>query len=508
MAKGPAGPLLLAIDFGSSSMRCVVIDHRGRTLAFSSAPTKVARPPDLAPLGKELDPQGTWRMVGRLVKHALREAGIGASRVAAIGVTSQREGCAFLDAHRTELYLAPNTDLRAFMEGQGIDEGRRQEVYRVTGHTPSFLFAPAKLLWLKTHRPELSGRVRHVLSLDAWLELKLTGCAAMERSAAAEIGLLDVRSGEWAVGLLARLGLPVDFLPVLARSGEVIGEVTRVAANETGLSEGTPVVAAGPDTQCGLLGLGVANQGQVGIVAGWSAPVQMALNRPCIDEALRTWSGPHVLPDTWVLESSATEAGAAYRWAASVMGAGTASPDHSMIEKLAARAPRGSNGALAFLGPRRANVGNEGPRWGGMLFPLLSDVMPVSRSDLFRAALENIAFAVKSNVAQLQEVSGVEPSSVSFGGGMAQNRTLVRMLAEVLGREVRGSGTVEVTALGAAMCAAVGAGLYDSLAHASDAMARPSPPFTPDRLGVLEYEEHYQRWAAMAERLEALRDTL
>ena len=502
--KTAADRYLLAIDLGSSRVRCLIVDERGKPLGLATAEWRPLAPQELAPLGREISPDATWSLLCRLIKRALRSARLRGSQVTAVAATSQREGVVFLDGDGSELYAGPNTDLRAFMEGQVIDEAHRAEVYRITGHLPSFLFTPAKLHWFKSHRPDLFDRIRWVLSLDAWIAYKLSGELTVERSAAAEIGLLDVERGEWATAMLARQGLPTRLLPTLAEAGQPLGRVTGAAAAATGLSSETLVVVAGPDTQCGLLGMGIVRQGEVGIVAGWSAPVQMVLGRLCLDSSLRTWSGLHLLPAQWVLESSATEAGGAYRWMASTLAVNGAIDVHPYIDRLAARAPVGSNSVLAFLGPRAANMGEVGPRWGGLLFPLLSGPGPVQRGELFRAALENLAFAIKSNLAQLDEVSGLRAQRISFGGGMAQSRTLTRILADTIGREIHLSRSAEVPGLGAAMCAATGIGAYPRLEEAAAGMSGPARSVQPDPLRSLEYRDHYQRWAAVDQALEGL----
>ena len=505
---GKTGPCFLAVDLGSSRVRCILVDLRGNITGLASTEWRPASPEELAPLGREFPPDSTWELICRLVRRALRSAGVRGSQVTAVGATSQREGVVFLGADGSELYAGPNNDLRAFMDGQSIDDAHRAEVYQATGHLPSFLFTAAKLQWFKNNRPELFHRIRHVLSLDAWIAYKLSGEMAVERSAAAEIGLLDVAGGTWAKGLLSRLGLPADILPPLAEAGRSLGKVRAEAAAKTGIAPETLVVTAGPDTQCGLLGMGVTEPGQAGIVAGWSAPVQMVLDRFCLDDSSRTWSGRHVLPARWVLESGATEAGSAFRWVATNLAQDGASDLFASFDRLASKAPPGSEGALAYLGPQTADMANVGPRWGGLMFPLLSQALPLERANLLRATLENLAFAIKSNLAQLEEISGVAPRTVSFGGGMAQSKTLRRILADTLGHEVRLARSHEVTGLGAAMCAATGAGAYRDLREAAQAMVRPAKSVEPNRLATLEYEEHYARWVAMAAGLDALGDRL
>lgn len=498
----------MAIDLGTSRVRCLVVDTRGTIKSVASADWEPLAPKTLAPLGREISPSRTWALICRLARQAMRDAGISGAVIAAVSATSQRQGMVLLDREGSELYAGPNTDLRAFMEGQRIDEVHRDLVYRTTGRLPSFLFTPAKVLWLKSHQPEVFERVDRALSLDAWVLWKLCGEAVMERSAAAESGLADVATGERATDLLIALGLSAGLVPRLVDAGQPVGGVTKTAAAGTGLSAGTSVIAAGPDTQCGMLGMGAVDNGQVGIVAGWSAPVQMVVDRFRLDPGFRTWSGRHLLRGKWVLESTVQDTGGAYRWLGSMLAAGRAGDVDAYIAKQAARAPIGSNGVLAFLGPRTANMGQVGPRWGGLLIPMLSTAMPAQRSELLRGYLENLAYAIRGNTEQLGSVTGQASQSIGFAGGMARNALLLRILADVLGRPVERSRITEVTGLGAAMCAAAGLGAHGSLEDASRAMAKPARPVLPDPVSAMEYEEHYRRWGTVGQRLDVMGDTL
>ena len=494
---------VLAIDLGGSRVRCAIVDLSGRIAGQATAEWAPESPPDLAPMGKRYDPKLTWRLIARLCRGALLEAKVGARDVVAVSATSQREGIALLDAEGREVYLGPNSDARAFFEGQAIDEAHSDEVYRVTGHGPSLLLAPAKLRWHQAQRPDVFERARTVMSLDAWVTYRLSGARAMERTSACECGLVDVRSRGWALPLLSTLGLP-DVLPALASSGDVIGKVTTDAARATGLARDTPVVAAGPDTQCGLLGMGVTHSGQVGIVAGSTAPVQMVLDKPRLDRERRTWTGLHVLDRRWVLEANAGDAGGAYAWAVNMLLGTSDATRFALADRLMAKAPAGGNGVLAYLGPRKADMRDLGPRFGGWLFPTPFAAGAVERGSLIRAAIENLAYALKSNLSLVEEVSRGQVSTVAVGGGLVRSATFCKVLAAVLNREMRVPRQHEVTALGAAMAAAVGSGAYATLAEAAQVMAGRQRVVAPDELLALEYEEHFERWRAVGEALKGL----
>jgi sugar (pentulose or hexulose) kinase len=432
----------------------------------------------------------------------MRQAQIPSASIAAVAATSQREGIAILDAQGKTLFIGPNSDTRAFFEGQAIDEERGAEVYRVTGHTPSLLFAPAKLRWFREHQPKLAERAATVLSLDAWLAFQLSGARAIEAAAAAELGLADISTRSLAQNLLDSLGVP-RITPPFVQSGESIGGVHPAAAKAAGLKAGTPVIAAGSDTQCALLGMGATGPGAIGIVAGTTAPAQMALDTPVFDEKTRTWSGLHCLNDRWVLESNASDAGAAYAWLVSMLFGSADRANFSRAEELAKKAPARS-GTVAFIGPQAADMGNIGPKMGGMLFPLPLSIGGADRGRLLRAAKENLAFAIRANIELLEGVVGRQAGRIAIGGGMTQSALLCRIITDVANRELTVSQETEVAALGAAIGAAAGAGYYPSVRAAAGAMASQQKRLKPDALEAMEYAEAYEKWKGLAQGLDGL----
>jgi autoinducer 2 (AI-2) kinase len=252
----------------------------------------------------------------------------------------------------------------------------------------------------------------------------------------------------------------------------------------------------------------VNKEAQVGIVAGWSASIQMATVKPVIDPRERIWSGCHVLPGRWILESNATESGGAYSWLKGLLyddKASNANGDtYATMDRLAQEVPIGVDGVLAFIGPRIMDMTRLRLGLGGFLFPIPPSVSGIERKHLIRAALENLCFAFKGNCAQLEEISKFEVQKVSIGGGLTQSKSLVQMLSDVMGLPVRCFEDPQVTSYGVAMCAAVGAGVYQDLEAASEAMQPKSRLVEPDPENAKQYMKYYQRWMHTAGWLENL----
>ena len=296
------------------------------------------------------------------------------------------------------------------------------------------------------------------------------------------------------------LELPQGVCPEIAIAGTCVGTVTPAAAEQTGLAPGTSVVVGGADTQCGLLGMGVREEGQVGIVAGWSAPVQMVTAQPIIDPKGRIWTTCHVLAGKWILESNAQQSGGAYQWLKGILfdESNDTGETYALMDRLAQDVPPGAAGVLAFIGPTVMDMTCMRISLGGFIFPVTPSVTDIKRENLIRAALENLAFAFKANCVQLEEISRLRVKDVSIGGGLAQSQCLIQILSDVLGMPVTAFGVGHVTSWGTAMCAAVGCGAYPDLERAIEAMSPKSRIVEPNPQRVQEYAPCYERWLSTA----------
>ena len=499
---------VLAIDAGSGGGRANIVDLRGNLVSSACEDWGYDVPADAGPMAKEFVPKAFWDVICRLIREAIAKIGIPPGDVIAVSAASQRQGMVFLDEEGHELYGGPNTDIRAIIEGFTIDGEFGSEVYGITGHTPSLLFTPARLEWFKTNRPEVYERIATVLSIGDWIIFRLSGQRRGEASCASGIGLVELSDVTGPRRLAEILNLPEGICPDIATAGTRVGTLTPTAAEETGLAPDTSVVIGGADTQCGLLGMGIIHEAQVGIVAGWSGSVQMVVSEPVIDPKGRTWSTCHVVPNKWIVDSNAQQSGGAYRWLKDALYEGSGDDAYALMEKLAEGVPPGAGGVLAFIGPTVMDMTRMRPSLGGFIFPVTPSLTDIKREHLIKAALENLAFAFKGNCVQLEEISGLKVKDVSIGGGLSQSRCLVQVLADVLAMPVTSFEVAQVTSLGTAMCAAIGAGVYKDFGQAVGAMRLEPRVFEPDPGRAEEYGRHYERWVTTARWLDELGQTI
>ncbi len=496
---------VLTIDAGTGGGRAIVFDLEGRLVARAYEAWHY----DIGPSGElpfvrpvSFDPGVFWAVLCRCIRRVLGDDGVDPAAVGAVVTTSQREGCVFLDAHGRELYAGPNVDARGALEGMEVQEKLGAErLHAITGHAPPFIFPLARYLWFRKHHPE--ERVRRILMINDWITYRLTGEAGMEPSNASESMLFDVRRRWWSSEILQTLGVPGDLLPVLREPGEHIGTVTVAAAEASGLCVGTPVIVGGADTQTALLGSGAVEPGDTAAIMGSTTPVQMVLGECVLDPGGSLWTGCHVVPGRWVLESNGGDAGSAYAWLLELLGATATADPYAAAESWVAPRDPAQRQPHLFVGPAIFNLKHMNPyRPAGLFFPY--PFMEVGRPDrgaLIRAFYENLCFAIRGNSEQIAAVAGRPAERLRVSGGMSRSPMLVQILADVMDDTIEVASLAESAGLGCAILGAVGLGAYPGVVSAAAAMVR-SVLVVPRARG--SYTEQYAKWRELYGTLDTL----
>lgn len=493
-------PCVAVLDFGTGGGKCVIFDLAGKRLSRVRHPWTFLSVPssheELTP-GFGFDPESTWQTLAQCTREAIREANLHPEQIAAVTTTSLRLGTVFLDQHKREVYCAPNLDGRGFAGALELLESvTRETLISTTGHWPPFLSSAARLIAYQQEAG--AAKVAHVLSLNDWLGFRLTGEISAELSNAGESFLLDIAQRTWSVELLNAAGISASLLPEICANGSRIGSIQAATAAETTLTAGTPVFTGGADTQCALLGSGVVEPTQAGVVLGTTAPVMAITDTPCIDPSGKVWGGCHVLTDRWTLESNAGETGSSWDWLLSLLGI---QGDHryEIAEGLMAEVTddESSHASVVSFGhPQVFDLDQYNPhRLIGLGFRQSAFRGPIGpgRGQVLRAFLRNIAFAIRGNLDQLQERLPAAPASCTLSGGMSRSPTLQIEFARALNLPLRLSAEPEATALGAAILASIGAGWHPDPSTAIQKMVHVAEiPDHPEFKTA--YDHQYQAW--------------
>jgi autoinducer 2 (AI-2) kinase len=486
---------LMALDFGTGAGRCFLIATDGSQMFDEYQEWQYIYPEEAQPGGAEFDPAEFWGIFAKLIKATIAKANINPAQIRGISSTSQREGVVFLDQEGSELYAGPNVDLRAPSDRRALETVYAEAIHAKSGHWPFPMFAPYRLLWFKEHRPEVYEKISSMLLLNDWILYRLCGETGAEPSNANETLLFDFKEKAWAWKLIQDLGFDSHIFPKVLLSGARLGKVTSQAAAETGLAEGTPVIMGGADTQCALLGTGAIADGDVGVVLGTFGPLQLVLDWPVLAEPSLAWSGCHVVPDKWVIESTSMEAGQTFRWIRDVFYATESTDIYSQMEQEAANIPAGANGVRAYLGPRLPDYRElrfDGP--SGFRTQLPPAPGTASRANFARAALEAVGFGVRINADRLKRISNQPLRSLRASGGLSKSRTLMQTMANLLNVDVYVPKVREGSALGAAILAGVGAGVYKDVTEGVEQLVEWDFVVSPQTDQIDQYEKLLTSW--------------
>jgi autoinducer 2 (AI-2) kinase len=487
------GRFLVGLDLGGGGVRCLVADAESGRCASAARPV-AARPGPDAPMSAVFEPGEVWAQAVAAAREALASAGAAPDSVAGIATTSMRHGSALLDAAGHELLLASNRDARGLATMLELAAESGAELHRRTGHWPNPVQPAGRLRWIAREAPELAGRVASALALSDWLAFRLCGELAAEPTQAGETLLFEVDRPQWAPDLIERLGLRASWFPPTRAPGSRLGALARPAAEALGLRPGTPVAVGGADTQCGLLGAGVLEPGALAAVAGTSAPVLQVQPGPRLDPSARLWTVHHLLPGLHALESNAGGMGEALDWIAGLLFADASHPVLHLLAEAAA-SPPGAAGMLSSLGAevmdaRRISlpIGHWTASW------LATAGDPRRRGHFARAVLEGMAFALRANVEQIEAVSGRTAPALRLAGGMSRSTLFAEIASGVLGRPVEVAAVCETSALGAAICAGVAAGVFRDLGEGAAALARVARTHAPAPERAALYAERFAGW--------------
>lgn len=436
--------MYLGIDIGTSAVKALLLDDDDRIVAEASAPLEVSRP---EPLWSEQDPDDWWRAAQAAVEE-LAETATGFDALRGIGLSGQMHGATLLDAADRPLRPAMLwNDGRSAAECDAL-ERTVADSREITGNLAMPGFTAPKLLWTRSHEPELFARVARVLLPKDFVRLCLTGDHASDVSDSSGTLWLDVAKRRWSERMLEACGLAIDAMPALYEGPEITGRLRAEVADRWGCAR-VPVVAGGGDQAAGAIGAGVVEPGKALLSLGTSGVYFVAGDayRPNPERAVHAFC--HALPGRWHQMSVLLSAASCLTW---IAGASGARDEAELLDEIAA-ADRPSERLLFLPYLSGERTPHNDPNATGVFVGIDHST---DRASLGRAVLEGVAFAFADAEEVLLEAgSRIEQASV-IGGG-ARSALWGRILASVLNRPlVYRSGGEVGPALGAARLARIG----------------------------------------------------
>lgn len=482
------GDLYLSIDVGTGSARAALVDAGGTILAIRAMEHEQIVP---AFGWSEQRAEDWWAGVCAAVSGVLAAIDGATQRIAAICACGQMHGTVLVDAdgRLTRPTVPLWNDKRTAAYVAAFEAANEPATYlAATANPPTPAWPAFKLQWLRDNDPGAYEAAAAVLMPKDFINLRLTGEIAMDRTEAALSFLMSPATGRWSPSMCDRLGLDLAKLAPIRMPADILGRVTAAAARETGLAEGTPVLVGGGDYPLALVGSGVCRPGLGSDVTGTSAIVTVIADEPLLDPEICNVGTVDGGWGSFVLLDSG---GDAMRWARRAFHEKTLGYDDIVAK--AAGAPAGSAG-LFFLpylaGERLGAHRNARAQFFGL-------AASHGLAHLHRAVLEGVAFAVTRHIRIMEQASGCRLERVIASGGGAKTALWLKIKASAYGIPILVPAEPECGVVGCAALAATATGRFSAIDQAAGAFVRYAEEVPPDP----RWREIYGRMQKLFDRL-------
>ena len=497
---------VIGIDVGTGGTRAVLVDEKGEVLASATGEHAQFASPRNG--WAEQDPHDWWKACKQALVKLIKENNVSAAEIAAVGLTGQMHGAVLLD--EKDEVLRPALIWCDQRTQEECDELNRtigaKRLVELTSNPALTNFTLTKLMWVRNHEPEIWKRFRSFLLPKDYIRLRMTGVRATDVSDASGTLLLDVAHRCWSQEMLKATHLEQSILPQLFESPEITGRITASAAQETGLAEGTPVVAGAGDQAAGAIGMGIVKAGDVSATIGTSGVVFAATDQPFLDPLGRLHTFCHAIPNRWHVMGVTQAAGLSFRWFRDNFGTlpGSTGDPYDNLTKEAAGIPAGADGVLwapYLMGERTPHLDSE---VRGALIGLAASH---GRGHIIRAILEGVAFSLKDSLTIFAEI-GVPVNDIRLGGGGAISPLWRQIQAEIYGQPVSKLAAEQGGAHGAGILAGVGAGLWPSVDEACSRFVHVALSVEPNAASSATLQKQYAVYRAIYPALKQIREAV
>ena len=484
---------LVGIDVGTSATKTVLFDERGNVLASASCEYPLYQPQNGWAEQKPED----WRdAVLQTLREVMEIAKVPADEVKGIGISGQMHGLVMLD-EKGEV-IRPSIiwcDQRTGDEVQDMLKLMPKERWiTITANPPLTGWTAAKILWVRKNEPENYARCRHILLPKDYIRYVLTGVFAAEVSDASGMQLLDVPNRRWSGEVLEKLDIPEEWLGTLYESCEVTGTLLPEIAGMVGLTAETKVVGGAGDNAAAAVGTGVVKDGTAFTTIGTSGVVFAHSSQVTIDPEGRVHTCCCAVPGAWHVMGVTQAAGLSLKWMKDnfcqdyVAEAEKEGVDvYDLINRDIAKLPAGSDRLLYLpylMGERTPHLD---PDCRGVFFGLSAIH---TKAHLLRAVMEGVSYSLTDCKDILQEM-GVQVDEMMACGGGGRSPIWRQMLSDLYRCPVKTVHQSEGPALGAAILAGVGCGIYESVEKACGELVSADKCSDPEEADVAAYGKYH-----------------
>jgi len=490
---------LIGIDLGTSGTKTVLFDECGVARNWAAEEYPMYQPQNG---WAEQDPADWWNACTVTLKRVISESGADPKDIMGVGFSGQMHGLVMLDEKgnviRNSIIWCDGRTAEECAEITELVGASR--LIEITANPAMTSFTAGKLFWVRKNEPENYKRCRHILLPKDYLRYMLTGTYGAEASDASGMSLLDIKSRKWSQEVIEKLKIDPLMLPDVHESHEVAGHITGQAAALTGLAEGTPVVYGSGDNSAAAIGTGVVEKGKAFITIGTSGVLYAHSTNATYEPAGRVNTYCVSADAAWAVFGCALSSGLSLQWlrnnfflpemkAAEGLGLNS----YDIMTAQAERVPIGSNRLifLPYLMGERSPLLDTNAR--GVFFGLSAIH---TKYDMLRSVMEGVIFALRQSLDILREM-GVDFSEMCATGGGGTSAFWRQMTADIFELPVITVKNREGPALGAAILAGVGTGLYPSVSEACKEIIKTNPAQHPIRENADKYKPYYNLYCEL-----------
>jgi len=455
---------LLGVDIGTYESKGVITTLDGRVVSSRVSPHDLSIPRQG---WAEHDPEAVWwGDFVSIVKNLLADSGIAPEEIIAVGASAIGPDLLPVDSQCKPLRsggILYGIDTRATAEIDELEERiGRDVIFQKCGNALSAQAVGPKILWLKKNEPDVYRKASKFVTATTFIVARLTGRYVIDHlTASTWIPLYDFATQTW--GDMCEGIVEPQRLPEIAWATDVAGAVTRDAAQQTGLAEGTPVVVGTVDAAAEAVSVGVVRPGQMMLMYGSTVFMYVVQAEPKTDE--RLWALPYVFPGTSALAAGMSTSGSLTRWFRDQLAPDLTAAEESSgvnayeaLMKEAEKVPAGSEGlvVLPYFSGERTPIND--PKARGTFFGL---TLAHSRGHMYKAVLEGIAYGIKHHFDVMGSMDA-EPDEVVAVGGGTKNRLWLQIVSDVCNLSQKVPAVTLGASYGDAFLAGVGASAFSS----------------------------------------------
>jgi xylulokinase len=482
-------PCLLGIDLGTSSVKAVLIDERGRLVRAASREYGIHSPqPGIA----EQSTDEWWKSTVHAVRETVGDRGTG---VAAIGLSGQMHGTVLVDGGNHALGRAiiwPDRRSVEEVEEFAALAGKKLLSHRA-GTAPAAGFMGPTLLWIKRHAPHMLEKSAFCLLPKDYLRLVLTGECATDSSDASGTALFDVPNRTWSSEIIERVALPRVLFPQVLEPAQIAGKLRHEAAKELGLSSGIPVAAGCADQVAQAVGNGLIDGGKGSVTIGSGGQIFIPLESPIRNRALNLHVFCHAPSNRWYVMGATLTAGLSLRWLRDLLYLADESDAYERLSLLAGEVEAGAEGIifLPYLAGERSPLMDPAAR--GCFIGL---ALRHGTGHVARAIMEGVAYALRQVLHTIEGLSVSVGDLLAAGNGM-ESPVWRQIVADILDRPLALSRESEQAGRGAAMIAGIGAGIYSNYEELEGLISDRSEKTVPIAAHRELYDSLYERFCSL-----------